>query len=100
MILSSHFGIHQACLPSMSMTAGMRIMRTRNASRKTAVASDTPIVLMSALSCEANAANTEIMMSAAATTTRPEWRKPSMTASRASMPWAYASRMRVVRKTW
>ena len=75
-------------------------MRTRNASRKTAVARATPIEEISALSWKANAANTEIMISAAAVTTRPLCRKPSITASRASMPCTYASRIRVVRKTW
>ena len=47
-----------------------------------------------------NAANTEIMIIAAAATTRALLRNPSTTASRKSAPCTCASRMRVTRNTW
>ena len=45
-------------------------------------------------------AKTEIMMTAAATTTRAELRNPSTTAALVEAPWTWASRIRVTRKTW
>jgi hypothetical protein len=53
-----------------------------------------------AVSAIRNPANTEIMMIAAAVTTRAPCRKPATTASVGSAPWTYSSRIRVTRKTW
>jgi hypothetical protein len=46
------------------------------------------------------AANTEVMMTAAAATTRALFRKPSTTASRVDAPCTCASLILVTRKTW
>ncbi len=54
------------------MTAGMIIIRTTKASKATAAARPKPIEAMSDSPLKMNAANTLIMMSAAATTTREE----------------------------
>ncbi len=70
------------------------------ASKKTATARAKPIDLMIGSSIRMNAANTEIMMTPAAATTRALLRNPSTTASWVDMPWTWASRIRVTRKTW
>ena len=66
-------GIHQARLPSSTITAGTMVMRTMNASASTPKASDRPIDLVIGLGARMNAANTAVMMIAAAVTTRPLW---------------------------
>ncbi len=47
-----------------------------------------------------NAPNTEIMISAAAATTRAPWLKPIVMAPLADAPCTYSSRIRVTRNTW
>ena len=47
-----------------------------------------------------NAANTAVMITAAAATTRALLRNPSTTASRGEAPCTWASRIRVTRNTW
>ena len=59
-----------------------------------------PIDLMIGSSGRMKPAKTLIMISAAAVTTRAEWRKPSRTASWALAPCAYSSCMRETRNTW
>ena len=73
--------------PSRFITAGISVIRTMKASKRTATASAKPIDWMSAWSCRMNAAKTEIMMIAAAVTTRALKRKPSMMECFAEAPW-------------
>ncbi len=75
-------------------------MRTTKASNSTATARAKPITLMNCSSMVMNAANTLIMMSAAAVTTRAPCLKPLDTAFWAVLPWTQPSRMRVTRNTW
>ena len=82
------------------MVAGMMVMRTMKASNSTAVARANPMTLMSCWSINMKAANTLIMINAAAVTTRAPCLKPYTTAGPAFMPWWYPSRMRVTRNTW
>ena len=97
--LSSHAGIFQARSSSRNIVAGMMVMRTMNASRSTARARAKPITLMNGSSMSMNAANTEIMINAAAVTTRAPCLKPLDVALPAVFPCAQPSRMRVTRKT-
>ena len=78
----------------------MITMRTMKASKNTAAASAKPIDLMNEFGSAMKAPNTEIMMTAAALTTRAPWLKPMVTASFALAPWTYSSRIRVTRNTW
>ena len=69
---SSHFGSHQAALPSRCITAGMMSNRTTNASSSTPTASPKPIDWIITEFEKMNPEKTEAMMSAAAmTTVRP-----------------------------
>ena len=97
---SSQRGSHQAFSPMRYISAGISAIRITNASRKTAIARAKPIDLMIGSSIRMNAPNTEIMMTAAAATTRALLRNPSTTASRVVAPCTCASRIRVTRKTW
>jgi hypothetical protein len=74
-------------------------MRTTNASHTMATARPSPIILTRGWLLVAKPPKTEVMISAAATTTRALCRNPVTTAARASSPWAYASRARETRKT-
>ena len=67
---SSVRGIHHAFFPSRARTAGTRVIRTRKASTNTPTASPMAIGLIVAEPSGMNAAKTEIMMIAAAVTTR------------------------------
>ena len=62
------------------MTAGTIVMRTTNASIATPIASAKPIDLMTGSSSSTKPANTDVMMSAAAVTTRAPWPMPLITA--------------------
>ena len=99
-ILSSHFGNHQALSPSSAITDGISTIRTTNASKKTAAANAKPMDLMNESGSAMNAANTEIMMTAAEVTTRAPYLKPLTTASLAAAPCTNSSRMRETRNTW
>ena len=57
------------------------------------------MVLMIGSLPRAKPAKTPIMMTAAAVTTRALCWNPMTTAWRAGVPWTYASRIRVTRKT-
>ncbi len=83
-----------------AITDGMITMRTMKASKSTAAASANPIDLMNELGSSMNAPNTEIMISAAAATTRAPWLKPIVMAPLADAPCTYSSRIRVTRNTW
>lgn len=74
-------------------------IRTTKASSSTAVASPNPIILIMDSLSPMNPANTAIMISAAATTTRALCRNPDVTAWSGVSPWTYASRIRETRKT-
>jgi hypothetical protein len=80
---SSRFGIHHALAPSSASTAGTSVIRTRNASTNTPTASPRAIGLIVELPCGMKAANTEIMITAAAVTTRALEMKPVRMACRA-----------------
>ncbi|BDH59611.1 hypothetical protein MTP03_45500 [Tsukamurella sp. PLM1] len=99
-ILSSHFGSHQAHLPSSIMIDGITTMRTTNASNSTAAARPKPISLMNTCSLSMNEANTEIMMIAAAVTTRAPYCTPVTTDCVASPVCTNSSRIRDTRNTW
>ena len=80
---SSHLGSHQAFVAEQGHHAGISIIRTTKASKTTAAASAKPDRLDDRRRPGSmNAANTEIMITAAAVTTRALLRKPSTTASR------------------
>ena len=71
--LSSHFGIHQALSPSRVIIAGVRVIRTTNASTSTPNARPKPMGRAAASSAKINPPNTEIIMIMAAITTRTAW---------------------------
>src|SRR5680860_1128966 len=71
---SSQHGSHHARCPSRLITAGTRVIRTRNASMSTPTASAKPNCLMVGSSLKTKLANPETMMiAAAATTWLPCW---------------------------
>jgi len=74
-------------------------MRTMNASKKTAMASEKPIILIICSLEPMKPENTAIMITAAAVTTRAPCLKPVTMAWPGFSPWTYASRIRVTRKT-
>lgn len=78
----------------------MKVIRTRKASMKMPSANASPIDLMIGSEDRTKPPKTEIMISAAAVTTRALWRKPSRTASTGAAPKVTSSRMRETRKTW
>jgi hypothetical protein len=96
---SSHAGSHQAALPSMPITAGTRNMRTTNASMNTPMASPNPIDLMTGSGLKAKPANTHVMITAAAVTTRAPCPTPETTASSAEPECTKSSRIRDTRNT-
>ena len=65
----------------------------------TPTASAKPIDLMTGSSTRTKPAKTDIMMSAAAVTTRAPWPMPLMVACRAVSPCTKSSRIRETRKT-
>ena len=77
-------GSHHARSRSSTSTAGMIVMRTTKASKKTATANAKPMDLMNASAPRMKPPNTPIMMSAAEVTTGAPWVKPTMTARTAS----------------
>ena len=77
---SSHAGIHHACRPNSTSTAGISVIRTRNASIATPTARPNAIGWIDASPSGTNAAKTANMMIAAAVTTRADPTKPSSTA--------------------
>ncbi len=97
---SSQRGIHQARSPSSVISAGISVIRIRNASIRMPIANASPIDLITGSSGRMKPENTETMISAAAVTTRAELAKPSRTASRAEAPCAWASCIRLTRNTW
>lgn len=74
-------------------------MRTTKASMATPTANANPSDLMIGSGASRKPAKTDIMISAAAVTTRDPCRMPATTASSGPAPCAYASRMPVTRKT-
>ena len=80
------------------MTAGPSVIRTRKASMPTPMARPKAMGLMVPDPSGMKKANTEIMMTAAATTTFAECRKP-ISVGLVWFPWTYSSRIREVRKT-
>src|SRR5690606_9405122 len=70
---SSQAGIHQDHLPMITSSAGISTMRTTKASKSTPAASAKPKDLTVTSGSRMNEANTEIMMTAAAVTTRAPW---------------------------
>ena len=74
--VASHFGSHQAARPASAMAAGTSVMRTRNASKATPIASANAIALIAPEPSGTNAKKTKNMMSAAAVTTRAACWKP------------------------
>jgi len=80
------------------MTAGPSVIRTRKASMATPTASPNAIGFTTPSPAGTKNANTEIMMTAAATTTLAECTKPAATAS-VRLPCTCSSRMREVRNT-
>ena len=75
-------GSHHAARPSSDTTAGTIVIRTMNASIATPIASAKPIDLMTGSSTRMKPANTDVMMNAAAVTTRAPWPMPLIVASR------------------
>ena len=71
---SSHGGSHQAFAPSNDITAGMMVIRTRKASKRTAADIANPIDFATVSGISMNAEKTEIMMTAAEVTTRAPWK--------------------------
>ena len=80
------------------MSAGPRVIRTANASIATPMARPNAIGLIAPSPAGTKNANTENMISAAATTTFDECTKPSST-ERSTLPWTYSSRIRDTRNT-
>ena len=109
-ILSSHFGIHHVDRPNRNIDAGINVMRTRNASNRTAAPSAKPKTFTNANGWPMNATNTAIMMIAAAVTTRAPSEKPSTTDSSTALYFdpgrdrpfecVKCSRIRDTRNTW
>ena len=75
------------------------VSRTTNASSRTAAARPKPISLTRMSVLVMNPAKTEIMISAAATTTRALPENPEITAGRGRSPCVCASLIRDTRKT-
>ena len=78
---SIHFGIHHVARPSRNIDAGISVMRTTKASNRTAAPRAKPKTFTNANGWPMNATKTEIMMIAAAVTTRAPNAKPSTTDS-------------------
>ena len=74
-------------------------MRTTNASMATPMARAKPIDLMIGSSTSMKPAKTEVMISAAAVTTRAPWPMPLMVASVGVAPCTKSSRIRDTRNT-
>ena len=71
-----HLGSHQAPRPASAIAAGTSVMRTRNASNATPIASANAMPLMTPVPSGTKAKKTKNMMSAAAVTTRAACWKP------------------------
>ena len=97
--MSSHRGSHQARSPSSAITAGTSVMRTQKASIATPTARAKAICLMELMPSGTKNANTENMITAAATTTGPDAAMPSRIASTGFLPCTYSSRIRETRNT-
>ena len=67
----NHLGIYQEPLPNNLVSAGIKVMRTTNASKRTPNASEIPMDLIAESSWKTKAINTLNIMSAAATMTGP-----------------------------
>lgn len=96
---SSQRGIDHARCRSRVSTAGTRVIRTANASTATPTASANAIGWTMSLPCGTNATNTEIMMIAAAVTTRALAVNPTTTARCGSRCRVYSSCIRETRNT-
>lgn len=97
--LSTDLGSHHAARPSSDITAGTSVIRTTKASMTTPTARANPMDLMIGSSIRTKPPNTDVMMSAAAVTTRALWPMPLTMAACGSAPWTKSSRMRETRKT-
>ena len=97
--LSNHPGSHQFAVPISFIVAGTNTIRMMVASTKIAVASPSPIILVTGSSLNTNPRNTEIMMSAADVMTRAVLAMPWMTAASLSPVRRYSSRTRESRNT-
>ena len=86
-------GSHHACRPSITITAGTSVIRTRKASTKTPMARPNAICWMVAVPLGMKATKTLTMMSAAAVTTRAEAWNPRVTASCGSPECTKSSRI-------
>ena len=78
---SSHLGMYQVALPSRTIMAGMKVMRTRKASNSTAAPSAKPKICTNGSGWKMKLANTPIMISAATVTTFAPMPKPNTTES-------------------
>ena len=96
---SSHAGIHQVRSPSIVSSAGTIVMRTINASVRIAMPSSRPNSFVTRSSPIVKEKNTELMISAAATITRPTPAMPSTSERRVSLPRRCSSRTRLIRNT-
>ena len=82
------------------MAAGIIVMRTTRASNRMPMASANAIGPICAEPLNTKLENTEIMISAAARTTRAPWANPRRTAGVGSAPCTCSSRIRDTRNTW
>ena len=93
-------GIHHADLPMSESTAGVMIMRTKNASTTTPTARPKAMDAPTAMGLDAKPQNTTVMMAAAATRTGALLSKPRRIASLEEKPLWCISCIRDTRKTW
>ena len=96
---ASHFGSHHAPRPARAIAAGTSVMRTRNASKATPIASANAMPLMAPDPSGTKAKKTKNMIRAAAVTTRAACWKPCTIDERGCFVFTNSSRMPDTRKT-